>query len=139
MSASGPTLQIGERGAKPRSPIDAAVEPMNPRSTFTPLSGSEYETAIALLLESGFDPGEFVLEEQRSEAQDGSTAAPVPKVVSVIRLPVGLHRRYPAGVAGTWPCEFERDLRCGTYGDPTFAATVKDVHAMRTPKEKGPR
>jgi hypothetical protein len=111
---------------------------MNPRASFTPLSGPEYETAIALLVESGFDPGEFVLEEQRFEAQGGG-GVPIPKVVSVIRLAIGLHRRYPAGNAGTWPGEFERDLRCGTYGDPAVAASVREARSPHAPKEKGPR
>ena len=102
---------------------------MNPRSSFTPLSGSEYETAIALLVESGFEPGEFVLEEQRFEAPDASAAHRVSKLVSVIRLRIGLHRRYTAGAAGTWPGEFERDLRCGTYGEPPGAVARNAGHS----------
>jgi hypothetical protein len=95
---------------------------MNPRASFTPLSGSEYETAVALLVESGFEPEEFVLEEQRFESPAASPGHQVSKLVSVIRLRIGLHRRYTAGAAGTWPGEFERDLRCGTYGEPATAA-----------------
>ena len=102
---------------------------MNPRSSFTPLSGNEYETAIALLVESGFDPGEFVLEEQRFDGPDPSPGHRVSKLVSVIRLRIGLHRRYTAGTAGTWPGEFERDLRCGTYGEPACAVAS---HAERS-------
>jgi hypothetical protein len=102
---------------------------MNPRSSFTPLSGNEYETALALLVESGFEPAEFVLEEQRFEAPAASSAQHVAKVVSVIRLTIGLHRRYTSGRAGTWPAEFQRDLRCGAYGDPARAAGEHWVHS----------
>jgi hypothetical protein len=102
---------------------------MNPRSSFTPLSGNEYETAMALLVESGFEPAEFVLEEQYFDAPAVSSAHHVSKVVSVIRLPIGLHRRYTSGRAGTWPAEFQRDLRCGTYGDPARAAAGNRVHS----------
>jgi hypothetical protein len=102
---------------------------MNARSSFTPLSGNEYETAIALLVESGFEPGEFVLEEQRFEAPATGPAHRVSKLVSVIRLRVGLHRRYTAGAAGTWPGEFERDLRCGTYGEPAGALARETQHS----------
>jgi hypothetical protein len=102
---------------------------MNPRSSFTPLSGSEYETAVALLVESGFEPGEFVLEEQRFEALAASPAHQLSKLVIVIRLRVGLHRRYTAGTAGTWPGEFERDLRCGTYGESASAIARNAGHS----------
>jgi hypothetical protein len=122
-------LQSPYRGAKTYEHVDAVDERMNPRSSFTPLTGHEYETAIALLVESGFDPGEFVLEEQRFEAQADSRVPHVSKLVSVIRLAIGLHRRYTAGRAGTWPAEFERDLRCGTYGDPAITATNHGAHS----------
>jgi len=102
---------------------------MNPRSNFTPLSGNEYETAIALLVESGFEPEEFVLEEQRFDAPDAGPGHQASKLVSVIRLRVGLHRRYTAGAAGTWPGEFQRDLRCGTYGEPARAAARSASHS----------
>jgi hypothetical protein len=122
-------LQSAYRGAKTDAHVDAVDERMNPRSSFTPLTGNEYDTAIALLVEAGFDPGEFVLEEQRFEAQAGSRVPHVSKLVSVIRLVVGLHRRYTAGNAGTWPSEFERDLRCGTYGDPAITAANHGTHS----------
>jgi len=102
---------------------------MNLRSSFTPLSGSEYETAVALLVESGFEPGEFVLEEQRFELPAASPAHHVSKLVIVIRLRIGLHRRYTSGTAGTWPGEFERDLRCGTYGEPAGAVARNAGHS----------
>ena len=122
-------LQSAYRGAKTDGHVDAVDERMNPRSSFTPLTGNEYDTAITLLVESGFDPGEFVLEEQRFEAQAESRVPHVSKVVSVIRLAIGLHRRYTAGKAGTWPDEFERDLRCGTYGDPAITAANHGAHS----------
>jgi len=122
-------LQAAYRGAKTEAHLDAAVQRMNARSSFTPLTGNEYDTAIALLVGSGFDPGELVLEEQRFEAQAESRVPHVSKLVSVIRLAIGLHRRYTAGKAGTWPGEFERDLRCGTYGDPAIAAAKHGAHS----------
>jgi len=122
-------LQSPYRGAKTYEHVDAVDERMNPRSSFTPLTGSEYDTAITLLVESGFDPGEFVLEEQRFEAQADSRVPHVSKLVSVIRLAIGLHLRYTAGNAGTWPCEFERDLRCGTYGDLAVTAANHGAHS----------
>jgi hypothetical protein len=134
MSDTEPTLQSPHPGAKTDEHVDAVDEKMNPRTSFEPLSGTEYEKAIALLVESGFEPAEFLLEQQRFDAQGASAMPHVSKMVSVIRLPIGLHRRYTAGKAGTWPGEFERDLRCGTYGDPAMLA---ERHGSQHPPPQG--
>src|ERR1700682_3770112 len=92
---------------------------------FQPLEGSEYELAMAALADAGFDPSEFVLEEQRSEIRMAGSAPQVFKLVSVKRLTVGLHRCYNSGRGGTWPFEFQRDLRCRAYGEPKPSSTFR--------------
>src|SRR5258708_37465595 len=85
---------------------------------FAPLGGSEFRTAIAALIAGGFEPAEFLLEEQKTEIQMASSDPQVFKLVSVKRLTVGLKREYNSGRGGTWPFAFERDLRCGVFGKP---------------------
>jgi hypothetical protein len=97
---------------------------------FQPLADQEYEVAMSALVDAGFDPAEFVLEEQRSEIRMANAPAQVFKLVSVKRLTVGLQRCYNSGRGGTWPFEFQRDLRCRVYGEPT---------ASRNPRVTGPR
>jgi hypothetical protein len=92
---------------------------------FQPLADTEYELAMSALVDAGFDPADFVLEEQRSEIRVANAPAQVFKLVSVKRLTVGLQRCYNSGRSGTWPFEFERDLRCRVYGEPTLAPTLR--------------
>jgi hypothetical protein len=92
---------------------------------FQPLADEEYELAMSALVDAEFDPAEFVLEEQRSEVHMAGAPSQVFKLVSVKRLTVGLQRCYNSGRGGTWPFEFQRDLRCRVYGEPTHAPTLR--------------
>ncbi len=92
---------------------------------FQPLAGSEYELAMSALADAGFDAAEFVLEEQRSEIRMAGGPPQVFKLVSVKRLTVGLQRCYNSGRGGTWPFEFQRDLRCRVFGESTLSPTPR--------------
>jgi len=101
-----------------------------------PLDESNIQRLTRLIKEMSFDTQFIVITHAKrtmemAQALYGVTMQEpgVSKLVSVIRLRVGLHRRYTAGAAGTWPGEFERDLRCGTYGEPAAAAARDARHS----------
>jgi hypothetical protein len=87
------------------------------REAFGPLEGAENASAIEAIVNGGFDPAEFVLEERCSFVrQPGSSGQRVYKLISVKRLTVGFQRQYNSGPGGGWPYEFERDLRLLVFG-----------------------
>ena len=88
------------------------------RAVFAPLEGAELAAAENAILRVGLDPGEFVMEERRTEQTFGGGASAVHKLISVKRLTTGAQRQYSTGRGGGWPFEFERDLRCGFYDRP---------------------
>ena len=91
------------------------------RAVFNPLEGMEYATAIAAILNAGFHPEEFILEERCSEVRFPGGAVRVYKLISVKRVTVGFQRQYNSGPGGGWPYEFERDLRVLLFGPPEHA------------------
>jgi hypothetical protein len=86
------------------------------RATFAPLEGAEFEGAIAAIVDAGFDPADFMLEERCSIARQPGGRQRIHKLVSVKRLTVGFQRQYSCGPGCGWPFEFERDLRLLVFG-----------------------
>jgi hypothetical protein len=88
------------------------------REVFGPLEGAEHESALAAIVNGGFDPAEFVLEERCSIVRQPGGGQRIFKLISVKRLTVGFQRQYNSGPGGGWPYEFERDLRLLVFGHP---------------------
>ena len=85
---------------------------------FAQLEGTEHACAIAAIVNGGFDPAEFILEERCSSVRQPGGGQRVYKLISVKRLTVGFQRQYNSGPGGGWPYEFERDLRLLVFGHP---------------------
>ena len=87
------------------------------REMFASLEGAELAGAIAALVNGGFDPAEFILEERCSTVRQPGGVQRVHKLISVKRVTVGFQRQYNSGPGGGWPYEFERDLRLLVFGE----------------------
>jgi hypothetical protein len=90
---------------------------------FAPLEGAELEGAVAAIVNAGFDPVDFLLEERCSIVRQPGGSQKVYKLVSVKRLTIGFQRQYNCGPGGGWPFEFERDLRLLVFGHKEDRAT----------------
>jgi len=91
------------------------------RDAFAPMTEPEYSSALATLVEGGFEPADFLLEERSSRMRMPGGAVKVHKLVSVKRLATGFQRQYNSGPGSGWPYEFGRDLGLlifGARGDP---------------------
>jgi hypothetical protein len=97
---------------------------------FEPLSGDELSVATNALASRGFEPSEFVLEEQRAQVHLAGGSDRSFKLVSVKRPAVGLQRVYNCGRGGSWPFAFERDLRCGTFGEAAPRSRAQPAQAL---------
>ena len=90
------------------------------RAVFAPLEGVEHSSAITAIVNGGFDPVEFALEERCTTVRQPGGGQRVHKLISVKRLTVGFQRQYNSGPGGGWPYEFERDLRLLVFGHPVL-------------------
>ena len=99
------------------------------REVFAPLEGAEYTCAMAAIVNGGFNPAEFALEERCSIVRQPGGGQRIYKLISVKRLTIGFQRQYNSGPGGGWPYEFERDLRLLVFGHAVLdqRPPVRDV------------
>jgi hypothetical protein len=97
---------------------------MKPRKDlFAPMTEPEYSSAVEALVERGFAPADFVLEERCSNVRQPGGKVKIHKLVSVKRITTGFQRQYNCGPGGGWPYEFGRDLGQLSFGAKNAPST----------------
>jgi hypothetical protein len=86
------------------------------RDAFAPMTEPEFSSALATLVDGGFEPADFLLEERCSNFRMPGGVVRISKLVSVKRLATGFQRQYTSGPGSGWPYEFGRDLGALTFG-----------------------
>jgi hypothetical protein len=106
------------------------------REVFGPLTGAEYTGAISAIVNGGFEPADFVLEERCSIVRQPGGGQRIYKLISVKRLTIGFQRQYNSGPGGGWPYEFERDLRLLVFGHPSLEQRPVERDAVQAKARK---